>query len=45
MAAIFRMATKLKNNNDILMIIKTMLFALIDTICLTVIHLRINPFK
>ena len=35
---------KLKNN-DILMIIKTVLSAIIDTFCLTVIHLRINLFK
>ena len=32
-------------NNDNLMIIKTMLSAVIDTLCLTVIHLRKHPFK
>ena len=41
MAAIFKMATNSINNNFILMIIKTMLSAVIDTLSLTVIHLRI----
>ena len=45
MAAMFKMATNLIKNNDILMIIKTMLSAVIDTLCLTVIHFRINLFK
>ena len=31
-------------NNDILMIIKTMLSVVIDTLCLTVIHIRMNLF-
>ena len=34
-----------KKNKDILMIIKTMLSAVIDTLCLTVIHLRIDLIK
>ena len=45
MAAIFKMATISIKNNDILMIIKTMLSDVIDTLCLTVIHIRINLFK
>ena len=45
-AAIFNMATNSRRNNDILVIIKTMLVsAVIATLCLTVIHLRINLFK
>ena len=39
MAAIFMMYFNSIKNNDILIIIKTMLFAVIDTLCLTVIHL------
>ena len=45
MAAIFKMATNSIQNNDILLILKTMLSAVIYTLCLTVIHLRINLFK
>ena len=45
MAAIFSMATNSIKNNDILIIIKTMLSAVIDTLRLTVIHLRINLFR
>ena len=45
MAAIFKMATNSIKNDDILMIIKTMLSSVIDTRCMTVIHLRVNLFK
>ena len=45
MAVIFKMAINSIKNNDISMSIKTMLSAVIDTLCLTVIHLRINLFK
>ena len=41
MTTIFKMAINSIKNNDILIIIKTMLSAVIDTLCLTVIHLRI----
>ena len=44
-AAIFKMATNSIKNNDILMIIKTMLSDVIDTLCLSVIHNKINLFK
>ena len=43
MAAIFK--TNSITNDDILLIVKTMLSAVIDTLCLTVIHHRINLFK
>ena len=45
MAAIFKMATNSTKNNYVLMIIETMLSAVIDTLRLTVIHIRINLFK
>ena len=45
MATIFKMATNSIKNNFILMIIKTMLSAVIDTLCLIVIHIRINLYK
>ena len=45
MAAILRMATNSIKDNDILMIIKTMVYALIDTLRLTAIHLRVNLIK
>ena len=45
MAAIFKMAINSMKNDDILMIIKTMLSAVIVTLHLTVIHLRINLFR
>ena len=45
MAAILKMATNAIKNNYILMIIKTMLSAVIDTLSLTVIHIRIHLFK
>ena len=45
MAAIFKMAINSIKNNDILMITKTLLSAVIDTLCSTVIHLGINLFK
>ena len=44
MAAISMMATNSIKNNDILMIIITMLSVVIDILCLTVIHIRINLF-
>ena len=44
MATVFKMATNSIQNNDILTIIKTMLSAVIYTLCLTVIHLKINLF-
>ena len=45
MTAILKMATNAIKNNYILMIIKTMLSAVIDTLCLTIIHIRIHLFK
>ena len=45
MAAVFKMATNSIKNNDIIMIIKTMLSAVMDTLGVTVIHLGINLFK
>ena len=45
MASIFKMATNSVKNNDILTIIKRMLSVVIETLCLTVIHLRINLCK
>ena len=46
MAAIFKIATNSIKNNDILMIINTMLLsAVIPTLCLIEIHLRINLFN